>query len=581
MSSRRGLPPTAGVLLFLGTSAAATAVVVLGDPSSEPRRQIASRASEKRRDVLLRVLSKRLLQQQTKTQQPQQGTARQPQEALLQVSVAPIAVSSSPTAESEQVATRFHVVTGPDANLTSLAAERLSRALLLTRHSNSNYDGSTQGVLPSPVRLVVPYGCVVGTGHFSSLVEEQLLLQAPPQLDAGDGDNSSRHHRVQTSPTTPHAQPHTQQHQQQLLEPSNTTASGGSQDEVETTKESETEEGSSLSTDAPYSAEDRRLTTTAGGVPSVSRWDSIVLSATRAVMDAAQLDRDALWALERALSASPPPRTAASHQQRTPPPPFEDGASSSFGDDPSSLGGSETTNLDEVATTPVKDDGELLLAPIRLPPDHHYTTIDSKDHVGRLANEKRTSVSMNAAEHANEANKGDEEGFVQAGGNSSGEMKGGVEESVSEPQRVERSNFVLEIVWPVGEQAGEKADAEEKEGGERQGGRRRSRLLCGELARWGWRLAAQGLGHVVIRYSTRTRFCFCFRVCVCVRVCMCMCRYLVCFVCLCVCVFVCVCVGVYHTSQGATSSVHVFEIQPRDMRGAWYTKPHSGAPSNT
>lgn len=523
MSSRRGLPPAAGVILFLGTSAATAAV--LGDPSSKPRRQIASRASEKRRDVLLRALSKRLLQQGNAQQQ--QETARLPQETV-QESSAPVTISSPPTSESE-VVPRFHVVTGPDANLTSLATERLSRALL-TRRINSNH-GNAQG-LPLPARLVVPYGCTVGTGCLSSLVEGQLLLQPPPQLGEA---HDSQHQAVgsQTSPTAPHAQHHTQRQQQQqqlFLEPSNTAS--GSQEEVETT-ENETAD-SSLSTDASSSPH-RRLAT-AEAVPSASKWDSFVLRATAAVMDAEQLDRDALWALERVLSTSSPPalRTTTGHQQQHTPP-FEDSATPS-GDDASSSIGSQTNTQDE--TVSMKH-GELSVGPIiRLPRDRDIiTTTESESQLGSTE-EERTAAWTNA-EHA-DALKG--HGILEAGA-----------ESVSEPQRVERSNFVLEIVWPDGEQAGEEADAVEKEGGERKG--RRSRLLCGELARLGWRLASQGLGHVIVR-QVIFRF---------------------------VCLFVFVLVFFLRFTRMSVRciprsvSVQVFELH--SVRTAWYTKPGKICPS--
>lgn len=244
MSSLRGLKPSTGFTVLLGTGFAA---VFFGYSESDACQGLASRAEKTRKQVLLAALSKRLQQQsqQSRLDLPRESTANE----LLPTHRAAAIASPSSTVASSDFSTEdgfFYVVTGPDIHLTTTARERVRRTLQLQRYTNMSTASSARQ--PPPAHLVVPYDCVIGTGHLSSLVEKQLLSkQAPPEIH----DESEQLHRP--------------------------TALG-------------------TSSEAVINRDEEIL----------SSLERLLLRATRWIMDPEKLDNVALWALEGALVPASP-----------------------------------------------------------------------------------------------------------------------------------------------------------------------------------------------------------------------------------------------------------------------------------
>lgn len=281
MSSGRALQPAAGILLCLGTS---YAVFSLGDSTSEPRRRLASHARDARREVLLAALTKRL-------RWPHQHATEATPGAPSRTAAALPAVAA---AEPELFVERFYVVTGPDAFLTSLAHHRLSDALISSGFRNSVV--TNEGLPPQPpARLVVPYDCLIGTGAFSSLLEQQLLSWQTPWPNNGGGSPSQAEGIARLHPTDLVHQ------QQQEEEEQRGEASNDAVDEAKAVDA--IAKAKQEATAVPPRAER----------PAIISWrDTFVLEATRALMDPDKLDQTALWALERALSP-PVANTAGQH----------------------------------------------------------------------------------------------------------------------------------------------------------------------------------------------------------------------------------------------------------------------------
>ena len=198
---------------------------------------------------------------------------------------------------------RFYVVTGPDAYLTSLGRGSVSHALLSGRagalqlHTRSDEgDHHDDAWSRRRARLAVPYDLTLGTGQFSSLVEQQMLRsqnQAVVELGGGrngtgSGDGVVSEPRAKDSNEEPDGADglEQQQQQQQRHGPWGNTAG-----------EVEPEEGGS-----PLSPTPTPTPTPTPILPPLSTWESLVLWATLIVLDCQQLDDAALWALERALS---------------------------------------------------------------------------------------------------------------------------------------------------------------------------------------------------------------------------------------------------------------------------------------
>lgn len=252
MSSLRGLKPTTGLTVLLGTG---FSVVCFGYFESDARQGLASRAAKTRKQVLLAALSKRLQQQaqRPRLDLPRKSTA---DEFLPTHRAAAMDLSSS-TLVSSNCFTEdgsFYVVTGPDIHLTTIARDRVCRTLQLQRSTNMSTAPPARH--PSLAYLAVPYDCVIGTGHLSSLVEKQLLSkQAPPEIHG----ESEQLHRSTTLRT------------------------------------------SSAVIDKDLRDEE-----------ILSSLERLLLRATRWIMDPEELDNVALWALEGALAPASP--SAASEE---------------------------------------------------------------------------------------------------------------------------------------------------------------------------------------------------------------------------------------------------------------------------
>lgn len=277
MGLPRGLKPAAGVFLGLG----AGYVVVALDLDSDARRH----AAALRREVLIAALHRRLHGESTATSAPGR----------------PAAAASGP---------RFYAVTGPDENLTSLGRESVSHALLCGRaealmrlHSKQSDGGDDHhdGILSRrPARLAVPYDLTLGSGQFSSLVEQQMLRSQDVVVEHGGGrgsdcDGSERRGANDGLRPELDEENRPESDGEAGLEPQHQPhGPWGS-----TAGEVNPQEGGSPQ--SPPSTATVAATATQV-LPPVSTWESLVLWATLVVLDGQQLDDAAIWALERVLS---------------------------------------------------------------------------------------------------------------------------------------------------------------------------------------------------------------------------------------------------------------------------------------
>ncbi|CAM9854587.1 unnamed protein product, partial [Ectocarpus sp. 4 AP-2014] len=294
MGSRRRLQPAAGAAGAFLCLGAGVAVIALGDADSETKRRISTRASKLRGKVLLKALSQRL--HPTRLTEDGAGATSVPQAAT----------------PSETSIHRFYVVTGPDAHLTSTARERWSHTLVgrgsifvLGAHSMLHSEraataadntGSASTLSPWPaVRLGVPYDCALGTGLFSSLVDQQLVWpQHASPVDHG-GRRGGEPSSVRTATAVPQRGVEVERRREQQQSPYSSTAWDTAGGEVERDKEHDW-----LPATPPPTA--ARVTP---NPVVVSTWDSVVLWATQAVLDGEHLDTVALSALEQALASGP------------------------------------------------------------------------------------------------------------------------------------------------------------------------------------------------------------------------------------------------------------------------------------
>ena len=523
MSSHRGLRPAVGVVLCIGAGCAA---VVLSDADAEGRRRISSGASEIRREVLLRALSKRLLPpspsssspeaQQQQQQQQQEETQRLPADLRQQRAPELTAASVSSATEPESVSKRFYVVTGPDADLTSLASERISRALL----SNVNNRASQREApaLPLPARLVVPYDCVLGTGRFSLLVEQQLLQDSPLEDNCGASSRVDGG-RINSVEGDLHRQPQQQrqQQQQQRLHSHDNNVADNDNDNSAGDWIFSKQGGPSARAPPP----------TARTV--ITNWESFLLRVTLPFMNAEQLDHAALWALENALSAtSTSTATAAAAGQ------CHTTTTAVSGND------KEISAAVSESTAPVTILGETSAveshesAVKKTQTGRHYfddihdlaTTRGGEEDApsssfsnGAVADfgeggEKHTAPK--AADFAFSDTESEVESRTESGTESETgsetELQSLSSKAQTQVSAVNRSNFVLEIVWSSREHDGEGTgygcetrgasigqEGSSSSSSSSSSNTIRSGTLCVELARWGWRLAARGLGHALIR----------------------------------------------------------------------------------
>ena len=539
MSSHRGLKPAVGVALCIGTGCTA---VVLSDADSRGRRRLSSGASEIRREVLLRALSKRFLSpsegsispeaHQQQQQQQQEETQRLPTGRQQQGAVELTTVSVPSTTEPEGIGKRFYVVTGPDADLTSLARKRISRALLSTDNNRASQRETPALLLPA--RLVVPYDCVLGTGRFSLLVEQQLLwLPQDSPLEDACGVSSPLDGRrgvegdLRRQPQQQYQQQQQQQQQQQHLK---------SHDNSVADNDNDNDTGDKVLSKQGPSA---RAPPT--GRTLITNLESLLLRATLPFMDAEQLDQAALWAIENALSAPTPPAAAAAAEATATAagqPHItttasangkEHSAEASRPTRPGSIRGETTTvgnhdrdtsrgegeedsssgSFSDGAVADFSEGGQGDTAPKTA--DFAFSETESEVKSDTESNTESETEWGTESGTESGAESGTEWG-TESGAESETRLQSVSSKGQTQTHAPSRSNFVLEIAWSAREHDGEgTADGYETRGASigREGNSsgsssnssiiNSSRPLCGELARWGWRLAARGLGHAMIR----------------------------------------------------------------------------------
>ena len=239
MGLPRGLKPATGALLGLG---AGFTVVSLSDADSEARRWVTATRSE----ILLTVLRRRLRAE------------------------AELGSQGGPAAQA--TSRRLYVVSGPDAHLTTLGRDRVFSHMAAVDERRV-------------ARLAVPRGCTLGTGEFSLLFEQQMLLRQPDAEGDNNGVRTSGGSSGSESSANGGLRP----------EPGGAEASQDGKDQQRSTWDNATEKAQSEEDPLPPPS-------AAQALRPISAWESLVLRATRAVLDGKQLDRSAIWALERALS---------------------------------------------------------------------------------------------------------------------------------------------------------------------------------------------------------------------------------------------------------------------------------------
>lgn len=527
------------------------AIFVLGDSSSEARQNLASQASEVRREVLKTALSKRLRGARELSTQDVNGNGRAtpistvagaqqrrapgrwrpPDDQQLAVNPTPLSVS-----ESEACGNRFYVVTGPDANLTSLAADRLISALFRTKSDEATINTTAAAVSSPHGRLVVPYDCVLGTGRFSLLLEQQLLRpQESPQAAAClaeeqkyyvESDSEQRPYSDSLQDDSQHRQQEPQEQEQeqqqhrrqkQLLEPWNTAPdiSGGNQDSM-------LPESASSTAKTPSPQRHSQLV-------EVSTWESLVLRATRLMINPEELDQGALWALEHALSAmtdDDDDEDGGDNKYHNFFPPGEDEEEEkeeevlSSSADASQQQSSFAAESEDIANThdgTVSNDGHLRKQEEhnRWPDSQSSSSSGNDDDFDEefFSDSAKVAAGMEPAmgskarkkikngEHIVEVEDFTSEGKTAPCSRDVLKPESGSESDTEEVSARNltsmhgKGNFVLELRWPERGDAGEQVAGERPADGEGE----ETLVLCGDLARWGWRLAASGLGRVVVR----------------------------------------------------------------------------------
>lgn len=230
---------------LLSIAGAGATVFVLSDPSSEVRRRLGDNALHRRRKILQQALTQRL-----SFDGVQEG----------------VNASSNTPHASEQIqdllmsTNGFLVVTGPDEELSDAAAAHLATALL---HSESR---------SRRARLAVSGRLLSVPGAFSDQVEEQLL-----RISRSEGA-AVKHMPTATSLTS-------SDHHDDALQQGRSWQDGSLQ-EAESTQAYDDQHSSS-----PLAEMLKPLT----------KWEELVLQATRWFMQRSQLDHAALWALRQAV----------------------------------------------------------------------------------------------------------------------------------------------------------------------------------------------------------------------------------------------------------------------------------------
>lgn len=315
MSARRGLQPAAGALLCLGTG---TAVYVCADSNSVVRRRIRSKALGVRREVLLRVLTRRLApleELRNQQQQPVQKAALEAHHAATD-SVLPYSESFPQVWDSRDMSGHLFVVTGADINMTAKATERLPRAIL------TSTEGCNERSL-RPTELVVPHTCRLGTGFISSLVVDQLLVEEHGTFGLSNSTQDTNETEIvmkTSSRSSPGSFADSKQQQVQL-HPSHATQHSVAEAAPSTPVVPRT---------TATSATDPRGATASSPRPLCTWRESMALRATGVLLDDAQLDQVTLWAVQEALvlashpardgvtTSSPAEKDASSQEQRQP-----------------------------------------------------------------------------------------------------------------------------------------------------------------------------------------------------------------------------------------------------------------------
>lgn len=292
MSVRRGLQPaTSQVALFcLFTGTAIAGVVVLNEPNSDARQAVQSRALEVRKRVLWKALTKRaeLLQkdERANSNKNAEQLCQQPGEGGIREAIEVLGLSD------EKSKNRLFVVTGPDENLMLSTTQRLSRYMAYSGYNSvCRYDIRQ--------RLVVPCDCRLGTGRFARLLEDQLLQlnfprTVPTRTHNHDGQTVNSSAAWGTSPKFHHEVPGSRNDGQSCLSTANAPPSSTK------TQSADRQVSETMTARAATAA----VATTEGKIRLCSWYDSLLLGATRIVMDAQHLDQAALWSIEHALSFS-------------------------------------------------------------------------------------------------------------------------------------------------------------------------------------------------------------------------------------------------------------------------------------
>lgn len=357
----------------------------------------------------------------------------------------------------------------------------------------------------------MPYGCLLGSGRFSVLIEQQLLLLSKPSqekpletLIGPDGDiDSSTGQRWQPKRGEGGELPQVRQEK----DTGETTRNGRSTAEPEPISASARGRLPARGDDHATRTQTQRPPTAVGTTTAIgtvcSRWECLVLGATRLVMEAEQLDRAALWALERALlelESSHDDNDDDSRQQHR---------ESLHGSGKEHIGTAVTSfsqrSPQQAATDDIareaSDNGGSCEEQLRH--GNNDETNSHQDETFGVASSASYAVNNEGGENTRGGNDdatidnvATTTSTVEAGQvavRATGNRDIGLRSSSGVTGM---SKFCLELVW---------TEEDEKEkagigGGEEPHGKAIPPRLCGDLVRWGWRMTKLGLGHVIVRY---------------------------------------------------------------------------------
>lgn len=356
----------------------------------------------------------------------------------------------------------------------------------------------------------MPYGCLLGSGRFSVLLEQQLLLLGT-RLVQTTGSRQSSQETPQETPIEsnndhdslmgkPHGRPRhgeggdlPQVRQKRMAD--DTNQNEGYITDLQPMMPS-AQPRSELRDDECANTTPTPAATTPIG-PVCSRWESLVLGATRLIMNADQLDQAALWALERALLPLESSHDDVEDRQHLHRESLPDSGNEHFG----------TVTLTSQRSTQQAATGTVARETSDRNSDSNGEQLQYWKNGQTSSHETATLGAVSSTAYAVEHEGGKTRNGAKAPSTTAAstlEAEQVASRATGHREIDQRdsytlkgtSNFCLEVVWSEEDEVEEAGVGN----GEDPQGKSLPPRLCGDLVRWGWRMAKLGLAHVIVRY---------------------------------------------------------------------------------